>query len=246
LSLEKVLHLLKAKGLFKVKPFLKAKGLLKVKHLLKARRQCRLGLLSGHANPTPKDLQEPISVFSPMEPYAVQPITLFTLRNVDQSAMALCGSSLPPVSAIAAPALCAHSVKKTAHPPSNRDGSALFSGPSLPPPQHPMSLYPMSLCLLAQCFGEIGSALRSGDDGSICCARKPFCLPLARLSPWRERRFNHRMGKPEHNGPIGGSVGSTVSLAMLAPLPLPHLCVTIHGLPVWFAQSFGFDVVTAA
>ncbi len=54
------------------------------------------------------------------------------------------------------------------------------------------------------------------------------------------------MCKPGHNGPIGGSVGSTVSLAMLAHLPLHHLCVTIHGLPATFAQSFGFDVVMAA
>src|SRR5205814_1142573 len=118
----KVKPLLKVKPFLKTKCLLKAKPLLKVKPLLKARSQCRMGLLSGHANPTPKDWQEQISVFSPMEPYTVQPITLFTLRNVDQSAMARCGSSMPPLSAIAAPALCAHSVKKTAHPPSNRDG----------------------------------------------------------------------------------------------------------------------------
>jgi hypothetical protein len=33
---------------------------------------------------------------------------------------------------------------------------------------------------------------------------------------------------------------------MLASLPLHQLPVTIHGLPVSFAQVFGFDVVMAA
>ena len=70
-------------------------------------------------------------------------------------------------------------------------------------------------------FGETGSDVRSGDDGSSCCAHKPFCSPLDRLSTLK-RMFNPRTCKPERRGPIGGSVGSNVSLATLAHLLL-HL-----------------------
>src|SRR4051812_21733542 len=87
--------------------------------------------------------------------------------------------------------------------------------------QHPMYQHSMSQRLLAQSCGEIGSAVRSGDDGSICCARKPFCSPLVRLSTWCKKICHKPMCKPEPSVPIGGSVGSNVLLAMLAHL-LPH------------------------
>jgi hypothetical protein len=70
-------------------------------------------------------------------------------------------------------------------------------------------------------FGETGSAVRSADDGSSSCAHKPFCSPLDRFSTLK-RRFNPRTCKQERSGPIGGSVGSTVSLATLVHLLL-HL-----------------------
>src|SRR5438034_644251 len=110
-----------------------------------------MGLLNGHADPTPKDLPEPISLCNPMD---------------------RCPSS-----------------------------------------QH----------LLARCFGAIGSAVSSGDTGSLCCAHKPFCSPLAQFSTCQERLFPYRMCLPVPNEPIGGSVGSNVSLAMLASLPPHHL-----------------------
>ncbi len=148
---------------------------------LKMRSQCRMGLLNGPVAPLPKDLPDQTFLSSLTERSAVQQITHFTLRSVDRSAMALCGCSLPHVSAIAAPVRSVSSVKNPLRP-SKHDGLALFSGHSLPPPQHLMSQPPVSQPLLTQCFGEIGSAVRSGDAGSICCARKPFCSPLARFS----------------------------------------------------------------
>src|SRR5712672_4165957 len=92
-----------------------------------------------------------------------------------------------------------------------------------PMSQHPMHQRPMSQRLLTRSCGEIGSAVRSGDDGSICCARKPFCWPLARLSTWCEKICHTPMCKPEPSVPIGGSVGSNVLLAMLVHLLLLHL-----------------------
>src|SRR5260370_33424570 len=86
-----------------------------------------------------------------------------------------------------------------------------------------MNLYSMSQPFLAQFFGAIGSAVRSGDAGSICSAHKPFGLPLARFSTWRERIFNNMTCKPEHSGRIGDSVGSNVWLVMLVCLRLLHL-----------------------
>ena len=83
--------------------------------------------------------------------------------------------------------------------------------------QHPMSQYH-----LAQSCGEIGSAVKSGDDGSICCARKRLCSPLAPLSTWCHKLSHNQTCKPEPSGPIGGSVGSNVLLAMLARLLLLH------------------------
>jgi hypothetical protein len=56
---------------------------------------------------------------------------------------------------------------------------------------------------------------------SICCARKPFYSPLAQFSTWQQRMFPYRMCLLVPNEPIGGSVGSNVSLAMLVSLP-PH------------------------
>src|SRR6266446_3200230 len=86
-----------------------------------------------------------------------------------------------------------------------------------------MNRSPSSQPLLARCFGAIGSAVISGDTGSRCCAPKPFCSPLAQFSRWQERIFIYRMCLPVPNEPIGGSVGSNVSLAMLASLPPHHL-----------------------
>ncbi len=86
-----------------------------------------------------------------------------------------------------------------------------------------MNRSPSSQPLLARCFGAIGSAVISGDTGSLCCAPKPFCSPLAQFSRWQERIFISRMCLPVPNEPIGGSVGSNVSLAMLASLPPHHL-----------------------
>jgi hypothetical protein len=48
-----------------------------------------MDLLNGHANPTPKDLQDQIFVFYPMGPCAVQQIIPFILKNEDLSAMDL-------------------------------------------------------------------------------------------------------------------------------------------------------------
>src|SRR5260370_14070616 len=109
-----------------------------------------------------------------------------------------------------------------------------------------MNRFPISQRLLARCFGASGSVVISGDTGSICCAHKPFCSPLAQFSTWRERMVPYPMCLHVPNEPIGGSVGSNVLLAMLVSLPLHQLPVTIHGLPVSFAQVFGFDVVMAA
>src|SRR6266516_67628 len=77
--------------------------------------------------------------------------------------------------------------------------------------------------LLAQCFGAIGSVVISGNTGSICCAHKPFCSPLARFSTWWQSRLKHHTCKPERSGLIGGSVGSNVLPAMLALFPPHHL-----------------------
>src|SRR5260221_3049460 len=77
--------------------------------------------------------------------------------------------------------------------------------------------------LLARCCGAIGSAVISDDAGSLCCAHKPFCSPLAQFSMWQEKMFPDWMCLPVPNEPIGGSVGSNVSLAMLALLPPHHL-----------------------
>src|SRR6266496_5274523 len=86
-----------------------------------------------------------------------------------------------------------------------------------------MNRCPSSQHLLARCFGAIGSAVSSGDTGSLCCAHKPFCSPLAQFSTCQERLFPYRMCLPVPNEPIGGSVGSNVSRAMLASLPPHHL-----------------------
>src|SRR5229473_6745213 len=86
-----------------------------------------------------------------------------------------------------------------------------------------MNRSPSSQRLLARCFGAIGSAVSSDDAGSLCCVHKPSCSLLVRFSTWRERMFPYRMCLPVPNEPIGGSVGSNVSLAMLALLPPHHL-----------------------
>src|SRR5258708_3602236 len=86
-----------------------------------------------------------------------------------------------------------------------------------------MSLSPMSHHLLAWSFGETGNALRSAGDGSICCAPKRFCSPLVRLSISWQRALNPPIRKPEHSGPIGGSIGTNVSLVMPALLLHHHL-----------------------
>jgi hypothetical protein len=100
--------------------------------------------------------------------------------------------------------------------------------------------------LLARCCGAIGSAVISGDTGSLWCARKPFCSPFAQLSLWRQSMFPSRMCLPVRNEPIGGKARPQ-RLARNARLPTaPSLEVTIHGLPVSFAQAFGFDVMMAA
>jgi hypothetical protein len=80
-----------------------------------------MGLLNGHADLSPKDLPEPISLCNQMERCGVPPITHSTRKSVERSGMALCGCSMPPALAIVAPVLYAPSVKKTA-PPANRDG----------------------------------------------------------------------------------------------------------------------------
>jgi hypothetical protein len=113
------------------------------------------------------------------------------------------------------------------------------SPPDEPLPEQPAPSRPVRMA-------AIGSAVSSGDTGSICCARKPFCSPLAQLSTWRERMFPSRMCLPVPNEPIGGKAREQ-RLARNARLPTtPPLEVTIHGLPVSFAQVFGFDVVMAA
>src|SRR6266567_8068628 len=86
-----------------------------------------------------------------------------------------------------------------------------------------MNRSPSSQHLLARCCGATGSAVICGDTGSLCCAHKPFCSPLAQFSMRRERMVPYRMCLPVPNELIGGSVGSNVSLAMLASLPPHHL-----------------------
>jgi len=76
----------------------------------------------GAPKRAPKDLPEQISRCNLMEPCSVRLITHSTHRSVDQSAMALYACSMLRGSAIVAHVLYAHSVKKTAPPPSNRDG----------------------------------------------------------------------------------------------------------------------------
>ena len=101
--------------------------------------------------------------------------------------------------------------------------SALFwpltstpSPPDQPLPEQPVPSRPVRMA-------AIGSAVSSDDAGSLCCGHKPSCSLLVRFSTWRERMFPYRMGSPVPNEPIGGSVGSNVSLAMLALLPPHHL-----------------------
>src|SRR5947208_15299928 len=106
-----------------------------------------MGHLNGHADPTPKDLPDQISLSSLMGPCSVQLISHSTHRNVDRNGMDLCGCSRPHGSATAVPVLCVRSVKKTA-PSSNRDGCALCSGHALALLHRPMNLYQMSQCLL--------------------------------------------------------------------------------------------------
>ncbi len=134
--------------------------------------------------------------------------------------MARCACSMPPASAIVAAVLCAHSARKPV-PPAHRAHAARCAGHGLPHLHRPLNCCPSSQCLLARCCGAIGSAVISGDTGSLCCAHKPYCSPLAQLSMGWERRFPDRMCLPVPNEPTGGSVGSNVSLAMLALLP-PH------------------------
>src|SRR6266536_1311664 len=55
-----------------------------------------MGLLNGHADPTPKDLPEPISLCNQMERCGVPPITHSTRKSVERSVMALCGCSMQP------------------------------------------------------------------------------------------------------------------------------------------------------
>src|SRR6266516_3690004 len=109
-----------------------------------------------------------------------------------------------------------------------------------------MNRSPSSQHFLARCFGAIGSAVISGDTGSLCYAHKPFCSPLAQFSMGWERMFSYRMCFPVPNEPIGGKAREQ-RLARNVRLPTtPSLEVTIHGLPVSFAHVFGFYVVIAA
>ena len=80
-----------------------------------------MGLLNGHADLSPKDLPEPISLCNQMERCVVQLITRSTRKSDERSGMALCECSMPPALVIVAHVLCAPSVKKPA-PPANRDG----------------------------------------------------------------------------------------------------------------------------
>lgn len=86
-----------------------------------------------------------------------------------------------------------------------------------------MNRSPSCQHLLARCCGAIGSAVISGDTGSLCCAHKPFCSPLAQFRMWQKRMVLCQLCFPVPNEPIGGSVGSNVPLAMLASLPPRHL-----------------------
>jgi hypothetical protein len=81
-----------------------------------------MGLLNGHADPTPKDLLEQISLSSPMGLCGVQQAIPCMRKSEGWNHMALCVFSMPLVCAIADPALCVHSVKKTAPPRSIRGG----------------------------------------------------------------------------------------------------------------------------
>jgi hypothetical protein len=85
------------------------------------------------------------------------------------------------------------------------------SPPDEPLPEQPAPSRPVRMA-------AIGSAVSSGDTGSICCARKPFCSPLAQLSTWRERMFPSRMCLPVPNEPIGGKAREQ-RLARNARLP---------------------------
>src|SRR5260370_12840487 len=104
-----------------------------------------MGLLNGHADPTPKDLLEPILLSNPMGPCAVRQAIPCMRKSEDGNHMALCVCCMLLVCAIAAPALCVHSVKKTAPQRSSPAGSVLCSYHFLPLPfHHPHSLHPIS------------------------------------------------------------------------------------------------------
>jgi hypothetical protein len=57
-----------------------------------------MGLLNGHADPSPKDLPEPISRCNQMERCGVPPITHSTRKSVERSEMARCGCSAARIS----------------------------------------------------------------------------------------------------------------------------------------------------
>src|SRR5712692_1893274 len=97
-------------------------SLFKLMSLSKVLSLYPMGLLNGRADPTLKDLPEQISRCNLMGPCSARLITHSIPKSVDRSALALYACSMLRGSAIVAHVLYAHSVKKTAPPPSNRDG----------------------------------------------------------------------------------------------------------------------------
>src|SRR5947209_17671056 len=168
---------------------------------------------SGHANRTPKDLQEQISFYNLMGRCTVQRDTPSTRKNVAPNTMAPCGCSMPRGSVIAAPVCCANTVKNKGRLPSNRDAEVACSGQSS---DHllnlPLRLY--FLQLFTRSCGKIGVGARRDASGWHCCGHKPSRSPssLLLLLPARKPVPHSRDG----NERIGGCRGNNDEPAMLA------------------------------
>jgi len=204
-----------------------------------------MGLLNGHADPSPKDLPEPISLCNQMERCVVPPITHSTRQprrgERDGSVRVLYAARIGHCRCCPLRAQCQEN-STTSKP---RRVSAVFwpltsttsppdeALPEQPAPSRPVLWGDWERCHLRRLwfsllrtqtvlltFGSVQHV--AGEDVHL-----PDVLTRAQRAHWRlswEQR-----------------------LARNARLPTtPPLEVTIHGLPVSFAHVFGFDVAMAA
>lgn len=113
---------------------------------------------------------------NPMEPFAVPLIVRSTHKNADRSAMAPCACCMLGGLAIAALVRCGNSVKKAPRP-KNRDGSALYFGPSrliLAQLLHRHLCRPLPFYFHALlCSGGTGLVVIYADTGFTSSAGKP-------------------------------------------------------------------------